>query len=240
VNSGTAEFSLSLGGAESGYAPGQVYTVTVTLAKAGMQAAGFQIIALLDSDLSRTPGNITLTDPSRTQKVDVNNPHAHGACTLGEKVWVEHTYDGIFSDANGQSTWSFQWAAPDEDLGSVTFYAAGLETDFDLTQDGDLTYELSTTIGSPSTGVGNALSMARPTISAPMSAGYITLSGELHRYTSVTVSDATGRKLLSQALSKLRCNGHDCTITAEGIARGAVIVTLEGPSDRFSRIVMLH
>src|ERR1044072_6027877 len=60
VNSGTATVQLDLGGADTGYVPGQTYPLTVSVKKTGMPAAGFQLTVLQDSDNTRSPGTITL------------------------------------------------------------------------------------------------------------------------------------------------------------------------------------
>src|SRR5258707_323376 len=61
-NIGNATVKLDLGLAESGYMPGQKYTVTISVSKTGMRRAGFQIIALKDNDNSISPGRVSLTD----------------------------------------------------------------------------------------------------------------------------------------------------------------------------------
>lgn len=144
INQGTAQVDLLLNGADTAYLPGHIYTFTVSVKKAGMLAAGFEFIALQDNNNTISPGSITLTDPARTQKIDVNNPHLLG-CQLNQRVWVEHTFQGIMSNAQGESAWSFQWQAPNTDVGSITFYLAALQSDFSGDETGDLVYAKSIT-----------------------------------------------------------------------------------------------
>lgn len=139
LNSGTADITLDLGGADTLYTPGKTYTFNISVSKSGMKAGGFQFIALQDNNLNKSPGIITLTDKNRTQVIDKNNPHG-GACAIGDKTWTEHTYDGIFSDANGKSSWSFDWKAPDANAGPITFYLACVESNNDMTDEGDYVY----------------------------------------------------------------------------------------------------
>jgi hypothetical protein len=142
LNSGSATVSFDLGGADTGYIPGATYTITVSVQKNGLQAAGFQSIALLDKDHKISPGTVTLTEPTITQTVDVNNPHAHG-CNIDQKVWIEHTFDGITSDTSGLCKWVYNWKAPDAYIGNVTFYLSVLESNYDGTESGDYTYTRS-------------------------------------------------------------------------------------------------
>jgi hypothetical protein len=139
VNVGNADITFNLGGAENGYTPGQEYTITVAVKKNGVQAAGFQIIALQENNNTISPGNIILDEPARTQRIDPNNPHAHN-CGILNRVWVTHRYQGIFSDPEGENRWTYKWIAPEEYVGNVVFYLAALEANYDLTEEGDYTY----------------------------------------------------------------------------------------------------
>ena len=139
VNSGQATLRLDLGGADTNYLPAATYTISIELEKLGMEAAGFQIIALENNRPNRSPGTIQLTEPQRTQLVNRNNPHAHG-CTIGDKVWVEHTFNGLLADANGKIRWTYQWTAPDTPVGNISFYLAALEANYDLESTDDYTY----------------------------------------------------------------------------------------------------
>ncbi len=145
ANTGTALLALDLGGAENGYQPGATYKITVSVTKAGMTRAGFQIIALQDNDVTTSPGTITLTEPTRTQVLNKTNAHGHPNCTVQNQTWVEHTFSGIGA-TSGKNTWTYNWKAPANNVGSVTFYLAGLEANFDQQSTGDKTYTLKKTI----------------------------------------------------------------------------------------------
>ncbi|MFO0357539.1 MAG: choice-of-anchor V domain-containing protein [Sphingobacteriaceae bacterium] len=152
VNTGSATITFDLSGADTGYIPGHTYDINISLKKTGMLAAGFQFIALQNNSLSVSPGTITLTNPVRTQKVDPSNPHVQG-CTLQQKVWVEHTFQGILSDAFGESLWSFKWKAPDVPVGNITFYLAALQTNYNGDEFGDYVYTRSLTANSVGVGI---------------------------------------------------------------------------------------
>jgi len=152
VNTGSANITFDLGGADTGYIPGHTYDINISVKKTGMLAAGFEFIALQNNSLSVSPGTITLTNPVRTQKVDPSNPHVQG-CALQQKVWVEHTFQGILSDAFGESLWSFKWKAPSTPVGSITFYLAALQTNYNGDEFGDYAYTRSLTANCVGVGI---------------------------------------------------------------------------------------
>lgn len=152
LNSGTAQLNLDLGGAENGYTSGEDYTITVTLFKTGLMRGGFQIIALQDNNDTISPGVFTIKDNIRTQRIDKNNPHAHHNCAINSKVWIEHSDGGIDDVFNDSISWEFDWQAPSNNVGSITFYVASVEANVDFDATGDYVYSKSTTISS-STGI---------------------------------------------------------------------------------------
>lgn len=145
LNSGLANITFEVEGLDTGYIPGQNYKINISIQKSNLLAAGFQFIALQDNDFNTSPGTITLTQPSRTQKVDDKNPHLH-VCKLMQKVWVEHTYDGHLNETEGQNSWSFNWKAPENSVGDITFYLAVLESDFNGEESGDYVYSKSISV----------------------------------------------------------------------------------------------
>jgi hypothetical protein len=140
LNSGPAILDLDLGGAESGYALGSTYTVRVSLTRPGLMRGGFQFVALTDDDISVSPGTYILTDPLRTQRIDIDNPHAHAGCDIANKVWIEHTEDGIDDVNAGTVEWEFDWEAPLADVGNITFYVAAVDANVDFDNTGDHVY----------------------------------------------------------------------------------------------------
>lgn len=152
LNSGIAQLNLNLGGADTNYIPGQQYTITVSLTRAGLVRGGFQIIALQDSNISTSPGIITLSEPLRTQLIDAAHPHP-GPCATQSKVWVEHTAAGIDNVLNDTIQWQYNWQAPATNVGSITFYVAGIDANNDQDNTGDFTYTTSKTITSFPVGI---------------------------------------------------------------------------------------
>lgn len=109
------------------YLPNEVYTIVVKLSRAGQSRWGFQMTALTaDGALA---GSFEATDAANTQLKEKNS-----------KQYIMHTADGSAQGANDENSWEFEWTAPDADVGSITFYAAGNAADGTLTSEGDYIY----------------------------------------------------------------------------------------------------
>lgn len=152
LNTGSAQLSLNLGGADVNYTPGQQYTVTFSLSRTGIMRGGFQIVALQNNDQSQTPGIITLLEPTRTQRIDAAHPHP-GPCSTQNKVWIEHTDAGIDDVVNDTVQWKYNWLAPSADVGSITFYLCAVDANKDLDNTGDYVHTLSKTISALPTSI---------------------------------------------------------------------------------------
>jgi hypothetical protein len=186
-NTGSAEILFDLGGAELGYVAGQEYTINVSVKNNGMQAAGFQVIALQENNNTISPGIFTLVEPSRTQKIDRDNPHAHN-CGILDRVWITHRFQGIMSDENGESTWSYKWTAPEDYVGNINFYLAALEADYDLTEAGDFTYTRTLTSPGEISNIANAKLFSQQLILFPIPASnLLKVKSESHQINKIQI-----------------------------------------------------
>jgi hypothetical protein len=91
-----------------GFTPGETYIITATGTQDGVSKFGFELTAE-NSDGDKL-GGLTITDADRTRFTNSDNA-------------VTHTAAGNVPDGN-MNSWSMEWTAPDEDIGSVSFYAA--------------------------------------------------------------------------------------------------------------------
>jgi hypothetical protein len=92
---------------ESGYVPGETYTITTTNAEPEGDRFGFQVSPQnIAGDLL---GTLVITDSVQTQLV-------------GDDKYITYTEHGI--DGVGSKTWTFDWIAPDSGVKEVTFYGA--------------------------------------------------------------------------------------------------------------------
>ncbi len=118
VDSGLGELLLIV---PLSYVPDEVYKIEVHLSQADQMRWGFEL-AVLDAAGS-SAGSLTSMD-GETQ-VAVSN----GTTEPLGREYVKHTPLGTAAGQPDDYAWSFQWTAPSEDAGPVTFYAAGNAAD---------------------------------------------------------------------------------------------------------------
>ncbi len=236
LNSGPAILDLDLGGAESGYALGSTYTVRVSLSQSGLMRGGFQLVALTDNDISVSPGTYTLTDPLRTQRIDIDNPHAHAGCDIANKVWIEHTEEGIDDVTSGTVAWEFDWVAPLEDVGNITFYVAAVDANVDFDNTGDHVYATTRSSSWIFTSVDERIDAQQISIHPNPASDVIHISMNAGTNSApvgqVVITDVLGKVVLRSPLesvipiSELQAGRYLCTIEVEGRTRSATFVKL--------------
>ncbi|NNE67622.1 MAG: hypothetical protein HKN33_13745, partial [Pyrinomonadaceae bacterium] len=134
LNSGIGNMEIT--GVSTRYQPNQDIPVTVTINDPNGFVFGFQLTAI-DSQ-GRAAGTFTLPtqNPAQMQIVTgIVDPH--------ERKYVEQTGDGTLPSQPGTKSWTFNWTTPSEDLGAITFYAAGNAADGAAGRLGDYIYTTS-------------------------------------------------------------------------------------------------
>jgi uncharacterized repeat protein (TIGR01451 family) len=128
-DAGTGHIQIN---APASYVPGQTYQITVTHANADPTRLrwGFQLTAL--DDANTKAGNLQSADV-RTQVLDNQGPG-------GSRQYIEHTSSGTFINQQGGASWTFNWTAPQTNVGPVTFYVAGNQANNDANTSGDYIY----------------------------------------------------------------------------------------------------
>ncbi len=128
-DAGTGTISIT---APQTYVPGQTYPITVTHTNPDptRQRWGFQLTALDTSD--EKAGDLQSTN-GLTQVLNNQGPGS-------KRQYIEHTASGTFVSQSNGATWTFNWTAPAEDIGPVTFYAAGNQANNDGNTSGDYIY----------------------------------------------------------------------------------------------------
>ncbi|HEX8130786.1 MAG TPA: PQQ-dependent sugar dehydrogenase [Pyrinomonadaceae bacterium] len=126
------------------YVPGQTYQISVvhTNADQTRRRWGFQLTALDDTNLKA--GTLSTLGDGLTQVLNNQGP-------FPSRQYIEHTAAGNFDNQTGGATWTFNWTAPPEDVGPVTFYAAGNHANGNGNSDGDHIYFTFTTIAPAAT-----------------------------------------------------------------------------------------
>lgn len=99
---------INFSGTNNKYIPGSTYTINVELVGAPSPTNGFEIVALRNSDHANV-GSIAITNATNTQLKSGNS-----------RTYVTHTSSGVSS-----TSWNFDWTAPTNGEGDITFYLAG-------------------------------------------------------------------------------------------------------------------
>lgn len=114
LNSGPGVLELIL---PPSYVPAETYTIDVRLSQTGQMRWGFELTVL--DELGQSAGSLAPSD-GETQ--------VSSFAPLGRE-YIKHTSLGTAAGQGDMHAWSFSWTAPPEDVGSVTFYAAGNASD---------------------------------------------------------------------------------------------------------------
>ena len=138
--------SISITGIPAPYQPGQQYQLTVTVQQNSRQDFGFQLTAI---DLNGNRAGTLQSLGSDTQVLS--------ATGLGGRQYIEHTQAGTEPSQIGRRTWQIRWTAPDTDVGTVRFFAAGNAGNGDLSMFGDYIYTTTALTDSPTSTVTLAL-----------------------------------------------------------------------------------
>ena len=131
VNSGTGGAAIS--GVPADYMPNQQVTLTTTVSQSDAVIYGFQLTAV-DSQ-GKQVGTFTLPTQSPQQLQIVS-----GIVGGNQRQYVEHNINGVVPTVFGSKTWTFNWKAPAERVGKVSFYIAGNAANSDGTTSGDFIY----------------------------------------------------------------------------------------------------
>lgn len=134
LNSGPGKVTMS--GLPANYLPDQQVPITVTVNQAGATVFGFQLTAV-DSQ-GREVGTFSIPNqtPPQMQILD-------GFVGGNRRRYVEHTVNGIIPTQFDTKSWTFNWRAPAQRRGKVSFYAAGNAANSDSSPAGDYIYTTS-------------------------------------------------------------------------------------------------
>lgn len=128
-DAGTGQISIT---APQTYIPGQTYSITVTHTNNDPTRLrwGFQLTALDPSD--EKAGDLQSLN-GLTQVLNNAGPG-------NARQYIEHTSAGTFAGQQNGASWMFDWTAPQTDVGTITFYAAGNHANNDGNTSGDHIY----------------------------------------------------------------------------------------------------
>jgi hypothetical protein len=151
--------SITIAGAPAPYLPGQQYQLTVTVQQGGnREDFGFQLTAI---DLAGNRAGTLQSLGSDTQVLSATGP--------GGRQYIEHTTQGTIPTQPGRGSWIIRWTAPDTDIGTVRFFAAGNAGDGGSNLFDDFIYTTNAISESPTSTV--TLALASPPDGQTLAAG---------------------------------------------------------------------
>ena len=123
------------------YLPGEMYDIVVDLSRSRQSRWGFEMTALNGN--GARAGTFTPANDGNTQVTAANS-----------KQYIKQTTAGKTAQGTrDKNQWTFKWTAPTNDVGSITFYAAGNAANGDSGTSGDYIYTQSDTSEVPVYGV---------------------------------------------------------------------------------------
>jgi hypothetical protein len=136
VNSGGGRVTIE--GVPAQFAAGERYTLTVTLTRAGMKRAGFQLAARFTQGGAQA-GTLA---PGPAEQGRVGVEIQGGVQYAGQKK------SGSSVSSDDAVRWTIEWTAPDRG-GPVIFHAAANAADGNESADGDFVYTATATSAPP-------------------------------------------------------------------------------------------
>jgi uncharacterized protein (TIGR03437 family) len=135
---------VEITGLPATYAPGQTYTLTVTVSHPTARAWGFEMTAIDAAGTSSTSGTMTAVNSTTTLKRD-------SSASGKTRTYFSHNDEaGIAKGRSGSNSWSIGWTAPAASAGDITFYAAGNAANNQVTPEDDYIYTTSVVVRSQS------------------------------------------------------------------------------------------
>ena len=131
LNSGTGNVAIENAPAE--YTPGETYLLTVHVTHPTQHRWGFELCARTESN--GQGGTVSVAQPSFTT-----------TGTQGGITYLKHISAGTFNGQTSGASWNFNWTAPSEGTGPITFYSAGNAANGNNSTSGDNIYTTSLTV----------------------------------------------------------------------------------------------
>jgi hypothetical protein len=123
---------LVVEGVPERYAPGEAYTLLLTLRDPGLERAGFQLAArFAEGEAAGRQAGRLATDGSGAEVVEHGDPPV---------LFARQTLAGSRPLATHETTWTLRWTAPAEGAGSVVFHAAANAGNDDDSELGDVVH----------------------------------------------------------------------------------------------------
>ncbi len=166
------------------YFPGQTYQLTLKINRGSSPLIGMQLTALRTLD-NKAMSNFTITD-------SINTWLQGGIFAQKDRYYVTHTFFGVKAKSHGYNEWTFDWTAPEQGEGDITFYWANNLSNGNGNEFGDTILLGKREIGdAPTVGISSDISAA-PAIR--YADGCLILQ-DAEQITNLTISTIDGKLL---------------------------------------------
>ena len=205
------------------FEPGEMVSFTVRVEQSGAQRFGFQATVRRASTFGVT-GTIQLADGTEFSDA------------LGD--YITHS---TAKQGDGSAEWTFQWQAPDSDVGDIIIYASGVAANANGTRFGDRVYTVNTTM---------PIQVSLEDEAVPQQfAVQQAYPNPFNQYTTVTYSiahpepvrlalyDALGRVVQSIDQGTLPAGTHEILVDTEDLPTGTYFYEMQTPSTRQTKSI---
>ena len=215
LNSGPGTATLVSNIPETGYVPGEKYLITPSIKHSDQQRFGFMSLAY-SPKLQASIGEIKLSEPERTQ-IKFNDPQ--------DRSYVTHDTAWAASDS---AQWTYEWIAPQNGEGDISFYAAFVAADFSENASGDYVYTTSLTVNQDTLNTKNWEPLPAEYLNIIAANGKIRLQWNLpHSENAVTSVMALNGQLIHHSKSQLPAMSYQQELSLNGQAAGIYLIHIQ-------------
>ncbi len=144
VNTGTGKRAIQIDDFNGTYIPGKTYQVKVSIEQKNIERFGFSFAAINSTGISS--GSIQAIETDRTQLMEGSNG-------FESREYITYKAIGTKPYSANKGQWIFEWKAPEQYEGPVTFYTATVAANNDGTDKGDEVYTDSLVLNGFATGL---------------------------------------------------------------------------------------
>lgn len=210
----------------TGYVPGSTYTITATVTDPNLVKFGFQISPQNTS--GTLLGTMIITNTTTTKFTSSSNKY------------ITHKSTGT-SFPGHTATWTFDWTAPNEGTGDVTFYGAFNFSNNNGQSTGDVIHKTSLTIPEAfGVGVDEISAINSLNVFPNPASDHIRITYYLNQQQPVTVSlfDLSGKRVAVLSDETQAAGTYNTSFAIDAINSGVYVVELKTADQSFFRKIV--
>ncbi len=198
---------------ETGWIPGEKYTITLSAEHESAAKFGFEITA---ENSQEKQGAFIITDDSRTRSLNQNLAVTHssaGTAPTGSKI-----------------TWEMDWLAPETNAGEINFYAAINAADGNGSTSGDKIYTSSISFAqTPTTGFTVEKTLPEIFIYPNPATDFVIVKSRFEIF-EINLYTLIGERILTQT----KFSAFENTINTNELEKGIYVLTISTKEGAFS------